>query len=119
MNARVSSDTAALVRRGLLLEYLTITWSVLAPAVATVAGIVLTASALAVMALLGIAKKRTGARFGNAVLMAEARVILIDAGLAATLLVGLLLNAALGWWADPLGLAALAVNEGQEAVRSE
>jgi divalent metal cation (Fe/Co/Zn/Cd) transporter len=51
-------------------------------------------------------------------------VTLIDAGLAGTLLlVGLLLNAALGWWwADPLTalvLAALAVEEGLEGVRGE
>jgi divalent metal cation (Fe/Co/Zn/Cd) transporter len=43
-------------------------------------------------------------------------VTLIDAGLVGTLLVGLLLNAALGWWwADPLTAlapAALAVEEG-------
>jgi divalent metal cation (Fe/Co/Zn/Cd) transporter len=49
-------------------------------------------------------------------------VTLIDAGLAGTLLVGLL-NAALGWWwADPLTalvLAALAVEEGLEGVRGE
>ena len=46
---------------------------------------------------------------------------LIGAGLAGTLLlVGLLLNAALGWWwADPLTalvLAALAVEEGLQRV---
>ena len=54
----------------------------------------------------------------------EAKVTLIDAGLAGTLLlVGLLLNAALGWWwADPLTAlapAALAVEEGLEGVRGE
>jgi divalent metal cation (Fe/Co/Zn/Cd) transporter len=53
----------------------------------------------------------------------EAKVTLIDAGLAGTLLVGLLLNAALGWWwADPLTalvLATLAVEEGLEGVRGE
>jgi divalent metal cation (Fe/Co/Zn/Cd) transporter len=50
-------------------------------------------------------------------------VTLIDAGLAGTLLVGLLLNAALGWWwADPLTalvLAALAVEGGLEGLRGE
>jgi divalent metal cation (Fe/Co/Zn/Cd) transporter len=50
-------------------------------------------------------------------------VTLIEAGLAGTLLVGLQLNAALGWWwADPLTalvLAALAVEEVLEGVRGE
>jgi divalent metal cation (Fe/Co/Zn/Cd) transporter len=88
----------------------------------SVAGIALTAGALAVMTALGIAKRRTGSRLGNPVLLTEAKVTLIDAGLAATLLAGLVLNAALGWWADPLaalGLAALAVKEGLEALRGE
>jgi divalent metal cation (Fe/Co/Zn/Cd) transporter len=53
----------------------------------------------------------------------EAKVTLIDAGLAGALLIGLLLNTALGWgWADPLialVLAALAVEEGLEGVRGE
>ena len=191
-----SASQAALIRRGLLLEYLTIAWSVLSALVATGAGIAagsialvsfgldsvievfagvvvvwqlrgtpggrdrsalrliglaflllaayvlvqaarslltqsrpedspvgiaLTAGALIVMALLGVAKGRTGTRLGNPVLQTEAKVTLVDAGLSATLLAGLILNAVLGWWwADPLaalGLAALAVNEGIEALR--
>ncbi len=198
MSAPVGSEAAALLRRGLLLEYLTIAWSVLSAFVATVAGIAsdsvaligfgldsvievlagavvvwqlrgitggrerralwligvaflflagyvftqavlalltqsrphdstvgiaLTAGALIVMAVLGITKKRTGAKLGNPVLQTEAKVTLIDAVLAATLLVGLVLNAVLGWWwADPfaaLYLAALAVKEGLEALRGE
>lgn len=54
-------------------------------------------------------------------LLAEAKVTFVDAGLAAVLLAGLLLDAALGWWwADPvaaLGLCALALKEGVEAAR--
>lgn len=198
MSPPSASQAASLVRRGLLLEYLTIAWSVLSAVVATIAGlaagsialvgfgldsvievfagavvvwqlpgapggrdrpalrligvafvllaayvlvqaarslltqsrpedspvgIALTAGALVVMALLGVAKKRTGSRLGNPVLLTEAKVTLIDAGLAATLLAGLLLNAAVGWWwADPLaalGLAALAMKEGLEAVQGE
>ncbi len=86
-------------------------------------GIVLTAGALIVMAILGLAKRRTGSLLGNPVLVTEAKVTLIDAGLAATLLAGLLLNATLGWWwADPLaalGLCILAAKEGAEAVRGK
>jgi divalent metal cation (Fe/Co/Zn/Cd) transporter len=198
MDSLSAAQAASLVRRGLLLEYLTIAWSVLSAAVATVAGIAagsialvgfgldsvievfagavvvwqlqgtmggrdrpalrligaaflllaayvlvqalrslltqsrpedsvagiaLTAGALIVMALLGTAKRRTGSKLGNPVLLTEARVTLIDAGLAATLLAGLVLNAAVGWWgADPLAalfLAALAVKEGLEALRGE
>jgi divalent metal cation (Fe/Co/Zn/Cd) transporter len=82
----------------------------------SVAGIALTAGSLLVMSILGIAKGRTGSKLGNPVLLTEAKVTLIDAGLSATLPAGLVLNAALGWWwADPvvaLGLATLAVKEG-------
>ncbi|HEX6708689.1 MAG TPA: cation transporter [Rubrobacter sp.] len=198
MSASVDSEAAALVRRGLLLEYLTISWSVLSAFVATIAGIAadsvaligfgldsvievfagavvvwqlrgvtggrdrralwligvaflllagyvfaqvvlalltqsrpqdspvgiaLTAGALIVMSLLGFAKRRIGSRLGNPVLQTEAKVTLLDAVLAATLLVGLLLNAALGWWwADPfaaLYLAVLAVKEGLDEVLSK
>lgn len=45
----------------------------------------------------------TGRRLGNAVLTTEARVRLMDGLLSASVLVGLVLNATLGWWwADPL-----------------
>lgn len=48
-------------------------------------------------------KARTGAELGNPVLTAEGRVHLIDAWLSGSVLLGLFLNAALGWWwADPL-----------------
>jgi hypothetical protein len=194
----VSSEAAALLRRHLLLEYLTLAWSALSDFVATTSGIyagwgaligfgldsviemfagagvvwqlqgvtdgrdrhalwligvtflvlsgyvfaraflaqltdfrpqdspvgiALTAGALVIMALLGVAKKRTGVKLGNTVLQTEAKVTLIDAGLAATLLVGLVLNATLrSWWADPLAalyLATLAVKEDLEALRGE
>jgi len=83
----------------------------------------LTAGAVIVMTLLGVAKRRTGSKLGNSMLQTEAKVTLVDAALAAALLVGLGLNAVLGrWWADPLAalaLAALAVKEGLEALRGE
>jgi divalent metal cation (Fe/Co/Zn/Cd) transporter len=66
-------------------------------------GIVWTALTLVAMLLLASAKSRTGAALGDPVLSAEARVTLVDAALAATVLTGLALNAAAGWWwADPL-----------------
>jgi len=48
-------------------------------------------------------KAITGKALANPVLRAEGRVTLVDACLATAVLVGLTLNAALGWWwADPL-----------------
>ncbi len=66
-------------------------------------GIVWTALTLLVMLALAAGKSRTGAALGNPVLTAEGRVTRIDALLAGSVLLGLVLNATLGWWwADPL-----------------
>lgn len=66
-------------------------------------GIAWLAATLIAMLLLAASKRQTGALLGNAVLITEAHVTLIDAYLAAAVLVGLVLNALLGWWwADPL-----------------
>jgi divalent metal cation (Fe/Co/Zn/Cd) transporter len=66
-------------------------------------GIVWLAATLAVMLLLAWNKYRIGNQLNNVVLLTEARVTLVDAYLAAAVLVGLLLNSWLGWWwADPL-----------------
>ena len=55
------------------------------------------------MLLLAWGKQVTGEALGNPVLRKESSVTVIDGLLAAAVLVGLLLNAALGWWwADPL-----------------
>jgi divalent metal cation (Fe/Co/Zn/Cd) transporter len=65
-------------------------------------GIAWTALTFVVMLLLATGKLRTGAQLGNPVLRTEGRVTLVDAGLAAAVLVGLAANALLGWWwADP------------------
>ena len=65
-------------------------------------GIIWTAITAAVMFALAAGKARTGRVLGNPVLQTEGRVTLIDAILAAAVLAGLVLNAALGWWwADP------------------
>ena len=54
------------------------------------------------MFVLAAGKARTGRALGNPVLRTEGRVTLVDGILAAAVLVGLVLNAALGWWrADP------------------
>jgi divalent metal cation (Fe/Co/Zn/Cd) transporter len=65
-------------------------------------GIAWTALTAAVMFALAVGKTRTGAALSNPVLRTEGRVTLIDGILAAAVLAGLVLNAALGWWqADP------------------
>ena len=65
-------------------------------------GIVWTAVTAAAMFLLATGKARTGAALDNPVLHAEGRVTLIDGVLASAVTLGLVLNAALGWWwADP------------------
>ncbi len=65
-------------------------------------GIAWTAVTALVMFGLAAGKARTGAALGNVVLATEGRVTLIDGVLAAAVLGGLVLNAALGWWwADP------------------
>jgi divalent metal cation (Fe/Co/Zn/Cd) transporter len=66
-------------------------------------GIAWTAVTAAVMLTLASGKARTGAALDNPVLKTEGRVTLVDAILAAAVLLGLVLNAVLGWWwADPL-----------------
>ncbi len=82
-------------------------------------GLLLTAASLAIMPVLGLSKKRLGSRLDSTATAGEGVQNLLCAGQAAAVLVGLALNAALGWWwADPLiglSLAAIAVHEGLEA----
>lgn len=89
------------------------------PSAAGIAWVTLT---VAVMLVLARMKDSTGRNIDNAVLRSEARVTLIDAYLAATVLVGLVLNAAFAWWwADPLAavaVAAYAIREGVNARTS-
>jgi divalent metal cation (Fe/Co/Zn/Cd) transporter len=68
----------------------------------SVSGIIWTAVTAAMMFALATGKACTGADLGNPVLQTEGRVTLIDGILAAAVLLGLVPNAALGWWwADP------------------
>jgi divalent metal cation (Fe/Co/Zn/Cd) transporter len=89
----------------------------------TVLGIALTATSLALMPLLGVAKHRLGARLGSNATAGEGTQNLICAALAAAVLGGLATNALFGWWwLDPLvglGVAAVAVKEGIDAWRGE
>jgi len=87
----------------------------------SVGGIAWLAATLVAMLLLAWGKKVTGEKIQNAVLLTESRVTLIDAMLAAAVLLGLILNAAFGWWwADPLaGLVIVyyGFKEGFAAIR--
>lgn len=66
-------------------------------------GIAWTAITALAMFALAYGKKHVGTVLDNPVLITESRVTIIDGLLACAVLVGLLLNAALGWWwADPL-----------------
>lgn len=83
-------------------------------------GIAWTGITAGVMFALAAGKARTGAALGNPVLTAEGRITMIDGILATSVLIGLVLNAALGWWwADPLAgyvLLYYAVREAREAL---
>ena len=84
-------------------------------------GIALAAVSLVVMPLLSWAQRRTGRELGSRSAVADSKQTLLCTYLSAVLLVGLVLNAWLGWsWADPLAalvIAAVAVREGREAWR--
>lgn len=86
-------------------------------------GIALAAASLAIMPFLSWFERRTGRELGSASAVADSEQTLICTYLSAVLLVGLVLNSALGWsWADPLAalvIAAFALKEGLEAWRGE
>lgn len=85
-------------------------------------GIAWLAASVVAMFSLAFAKMRTGRALDHSVLQTEAKVTLIDGVLAAAILVGLVLNAALGWWwADVLGgvvVIVYGVREGVHAIRA-
>jgi divalent metal cation (Fe/Co/Zn/Cd) transporter len=86
-------------------------------------GIVLAAVSLAVMPFLSWAQRRTGKALGSNAVVADSTQTLLCTYLSAVLLVGLVLNATLGWsWADPIAglvIAVVAAREGLEAWRGE
>ena len=79
-------------------------------------GIAYMATAACVMFGLAIAKRRTAARLGSAPLRSEASLTFLDGILATATLIGLIANAALGWWwADPLAALLVALAAAHEA----
>ncbi|AMW12319.1 cobalt transporter [Streptomyces qaidamensis] len=85
----------------------------------SITGIVLAALSLAIMPFLSAAQRRAGRELGSASAVADSKQTLLCTYLSAVLLVGLLLNATLGWsWADPfaaLVIAVIALKEGRDA----
>lgn len=86
-------------------------------------GIILTVISLVIMPILARAKIKTAGQLGSKALRADAYETIACAWLSATTLVGLLLNAAFGWWwADPaaaLVLVPLIAREGIEGIRGD
>ena len=86
-------------------------------------GIGLAAASLAIMPFLSWAQRRTGRALGSNAVVADSTQTLLCTYLSAVLLLGLVLNATLGWhWADPIAglvIAAVAAKEGRDAWRGE
>ena len=84
-------------------------------------GIALATASLIAMPLLARAKRRIASAVGSSALQADSRQTDICAYLSAILLLGLLMNAAFGWWwADPVAglvMVPLIAYEGSEALR--
>ncbi|MEV4949758.1 cation transporter [Streptomyces sp. NPDC053755] len=85
----------------------------------SIPGIVIAALSLAVMPFLSAAQRKAGRELGSASAVADSQQTLLCTYLSAVLLIGLVLNATLGWtWADPIAalvIAAIAVKEGRDA----
>ncbi|MBA3338364.1 MAG: cation transporter [Geodermatophilaceae bacterium] len=86
-------------------------------------GIGLAIASLIVMPFLSFAQRRTGRALGSGSVVADGTQTLLCTYLSAVLLLGLVLNATLGWsWADPMAglvIAAVAAKEGLEAWRGD
>lgn len=81
-------------------------------------GVVYLGVTVVVMFGLAIVKRRLARRLGSSPLQAEAQMTFLDGILSSATLIGLALNAVLGWWwADPtaaLMVAVFAANEARE-----
>src|SRR2546430_6667909 len=85
----------------------------------TLLGIVLTATSLALMPLLGVAKHRLGTRLGSNATSGEGTQNLLCAALAGAVLAGLAANALLGWWwLDPVVGLAVAGGAGEQGIHA-
>ncbi len=104
----------------ILLQVSYLLWHDSHPAASTL-GIVWTAVTLIAMLLLANAKRITGKQLNNPVLLTEGKVTLVDAYLAGSVMIGLILNATLHWWWADLASALIIVyygfKEGAAALR--
>ncbi|MBJ7289422.1 cation transporter [Williamsia sp.] len=86
-------------------------------------GIGLAAVSLVVMPGLSWLQRRAGREIGSRSAVADSKQTLLCTYLSGVLLVGLVLNSALGWsWADPIAalvIAAVAVREGRAAWKGD
>jgi len=82
-------------------------------------GIVLASLSIAIMPALSIAQRRTGRSLGSGSVIADGSQTMLCSYLSVVLLLGLVLNATLGWWwADSLValvIAGVAIREGLDA----
>ncbi|GAA1704818.1 cation transporter [Kribbella yunnanensis] len=86
-------------------------------------GIGLAIASLIVMPFLSWAQRRTGKALNSNAVVADSTQTLLCTYLSAVLLIGLVLNATLGWtWADPIAgliIAAVATREGIQSWRGD
>ena len=89
----------------------------------SIPGIALAVASIIIMPLLVRAKRRVARRINSGALMADSKQTELCTYLSAILLVGLLLNAVVGWWwADPVAalvMVPIIVKEGIEGFRGE
>lgn len=89
----------------------------------SIVGIILAAVSVIVMPLLVRAKRKVARGINSRALMADSKQTELCTYLSAILLLGLLLNALLGWWwADPVAaviMVPIIVKEGIEGLRGE
>ena len=80
-------------------------------------GIIFIILTIVVMVSLGLIKSVIGKKMKSGTVLADAKFTLIDGGLAAAVLIGLILNAFFGWrWADQLMALILALVAFREGI---
>ena len=115
-------ERVALLRRGIALEGVTVGYNALEGVIAIAAGLAAGSVALTGFVIDSVIEVTSGVLLWWR-LRADAHETIVCAWLSATTLLGLGLNAVVGWWwADPvaaLGMLPLIVHEGIEAWRGE
>jgi len=89
----------------------------------SIPGIILACLSLVVMPILSLAKKDVGKKLGSAAMNADAKQTDFCVYLSAVLLIGLLLNAILGWWwadaAAALIMVPIIAKEGFDGLKGK